>query len=518
MGISKDVPLCTQQWNGLIAVNYAARAFGIRRHCTVEEALEKCPGLKLVHVATFASGETEPKYHDKVTPQTHKVSLEPYRRASKAVFAILQRFGCVLQRASVDEAFIDAEKTVEAQMESVNLDSVSLDFSDLGAVVCKNTDSLGKLGQSTQLCLVENTAANRRLYLAAQLAKRMRQTIFDELGYTCSAGISHNKTLAKLGSSLNKPNQQSVILAEEAEAFVATVPVSKVPLLGGKFGAQICEKLGDSETLTCGAVAKLELQYLIGKFGSENGAWLYNISRGLCNAPVVEQITIKGMMSAKSFRPYVSKLEELRRWILVLSSELYTRVYEVLEETNSWPKTLTLHYRIYPELQERSRSVPFPSRFKITSIDAIVQLACSSILSDKMLPCSRLSLQLNGLETLESSSNIELAFTKLCSSAADEGSTEKCKQCGRKLRPSEVQSHADWHVALAIANEQQQEVETRRSAATLNTLSSGAVGGRAPKKSANRSMTLTTNKNSDKPKANKSKELFTAFFKKKVEE
>lgn len=28
LGIPRDVPMCVQQWNGLIAVNYAARAAG----------------------------------------------------------------------------------------------------------------------------------------------------------------------------------------------------------------------------------------------------------------------------------------------------------------------------------------------------------------------------------------------------------------------------------------------------------------------------------------------------------
>ena len=48
------VPLCVQQWNGLIAIGYKAREFGISRHETVAEALRKCPGLVLVHVATYA--------------------------------------------------------------------------------------------------------------------------------------------------------------------------------------------------------------------------------------------------------------------------------------------------------------------------------------------------------------------------------------------------------------------------------------------------------------------------------
>jgi nucleotidyltransferase/DNA polymerase involved in DNA repair len=39
----------------------------------------------------------------------------------------------------------------------------------------------------------------------------MRKAIDQELNYKASAGISHNKTLAKIASSQNKPNAQTVV-------------------------------------------------------------------------------------------------------------------------------------------------------------------------------------------------------------------------------------------------------------------------------------------------------------------
>ncbi len=41
LGIATEQPLAVQQWDGLIAVNYAARAAGIVRHERVSEALRK---------------------------------------------------------------------------------------------------------------------------------------------------------------------------------------------------------------------------------------------------------------------------------------------------------------------------------------------------------------------------------------------------------------------------------------------------------------------------------------------
>lgn len=67
--------LQVQQWNGLIAVNYPARVFGITRHESPADALLKCPELMLVHCATYRQGDKEPGYWgDNPKPETHKVS------------------------------------------------------------------------------------------------------------------------------------------------------------------------------------------------------------------------------------------------------------------------------------------------------------------------------------------------------------------------------------------------------------------------------------------------------------
>ena len=56
LGISRDEPLAVVQWEGLIAVNYAARAAGITRHDRATTALQKCPQIRLREpIANFAA-------------------------------------------------------------------------------------------------------------------------------------------------------------------------------------------------------------------------------------------------------------------------------------------------------------------------------------------------------------------------------------------------------------------------------------------------------------------------------
>ena len=46
-------PMAVQQWNSIIALNYAAKGLGVKRSMTVYDALCVCPELTLVHVSTF---------------------------------------------------------------------------------------------------------------------------------------------------------------------------------------------------------------------------------------------------------------------------------------------------------------------------------------------------------------------------------------------------------------------------------------------------------------------------------
>jgi len=71
LGVDSETPLVVLQWDSLIAVNYPARKYGISR-MDKKDALERCPHLVVVHVATYREGEKEPGYWDDVDTNTHK--------------------------------------------------------------------------------------------------------------------------------------------------------------------------------------------------------------------------------------------------------------------------------------------------------------------------------------------------------------------------------------------------------------------------------------------------------------
>jgi DNA polymerase-4 len=62
----------------------------------------------------------------------------------------------------------------------------------------------------------------------------MRDAIYNELGYRASAGISHNKSCAKIASSQNKPNAQTVVPERYMIKALAPIMIKSMRFCGGK--------------------------------------------------------------------------------------------------------------------------------------------------------------------------------------------------------------------------------------------------------------------------------------------
>lgn len=102
LGLPPSEPLAVSQWGGLLAVNYAARAFGIKRGMREEEAKSRCPGLHTPHVPLISDGASSSDAAPSQRSHT-KVSLEYYRVESQKIFHELERHAPVLERVSIDE-------------------------------------------------------------------------------------------------------------------------------------------------------------------------------------------------------------------------------------------------------------------------------------------------------------------------------------------------------------------------------------------------------------------------------
>ncbi len=116
---------------------------------------------------------------------------------------------------------------------------------------------------------------------AIRMARYLRERIYAEHGLTASAGIAANKFLAKVASDWRKPNGQFAITPLAVDAFMQTLPVSKIAGVG-KVTAQRMHKL---HIHTCGDLQKLSLLEITQLFGN-SGNRLYELARGIDNRAV----------------------------------------------------------------------------------------------------------------------------------------------------------------------------------------------------------------------------------------
>ena len=76
---------------------------------------------------------------------------------------------------------------------------------------------------------------------ATAVAEAIRAQIRDETALTASAGVAANKFLAKIASDWRKPDGLFVIRPEQALAFLAPLPVGRLPGVGRVMEARLAE-------------------------------------------------------------------------------------------------------------------------------------------------------------------------------------------------------------------------------------------------------------------------------------
>ncbi|KAH8118115.1 eta DNA polymerase [Phellopilus nigrolimitatus] len=449
LGIDPETPLVVLQWGMLIAVNYPARSFGISRMDKVDEARKRCPDLVVVHVATYAEGENEPKYWEKPDIKTHKVSWtyivarasrfiqcsKNYYPREKLVRQMYLNTSDVClrplpEKASIDEAFIDFSIPVRdtllkrypflAQLPSDAPNGLDTPLPPPPRISCLGLGNLVPVDPSildpekkVTTELVEElekdgpvTWHDVGLAIAAELMANMRKEVHEKLGYLTSAGIARNKFLSKLVASYRKFNTQNILRNSAIPGFLKPMPFQKIRFLGGKLGKALA---GEYDVSTVGDLLSITLDEMQNKFG-ECSVWVYEILRGIDRSEVKEKPVInKSMNASKNLPKPITKASEGPHWIRMLAAELAIRLIEAREKTPGlWPRTLCLHVRQGWNIL-RSKQQPFPRPRPVT-IDLVTdeagklwkEIVGNDMLWDgKEMKVTHLSLGLTGINWTE---------------------------------------------------------------------------------------------------------------------
>jgi DNA polymerase IV (DinB-like DNA polymerase) len=182
--------------------NYPARRYGIHSAMPISRAWALAEAAK-------RRGETETIF---VTP-----NFPRYSEVSRRIMTLIGRHVPLIQKVGVDEAYLD------------------LSFCHF-------------------------------FPRAAALSRTIKEAIKAQEGLTASVGIGPNKLVAKVASDFQKPDGLTVVTAEEAEGFLAPLPIRKIPGVGPKTE----QFLARHRIRTAADLKRLspeELEHLLGKWG-----------------------------------------------------------------------------------------------------------------------------------------------------------------------------------------------------------------------------------------------------------
>ncbi len=181
---------------------------------------------------------------------------------------------------------------------------------------------------------------------AEALARQIKQDIKTKENLTCSIGVGPNKLIAKVASDYQKPDGLTVVREEEAEVFLAPLPVRKLLWVGRKTEAKLKE-LGVN---TIGDLAKYNASALTGLFGVMG--WQMNQNAlGIDKSEVEERTGVKSISHETTFEEDTSDAATVMRAL----EQLCVDVQKETQSQNLLFKTVTLKIR-YENFETHTKS------------------------------------------------------------------------------------------------------------------------------------------------------------------
>ena len=191
------------------------------------------------------------------------------------------------------------------------------------------------------------TTNKKGIALGVDIAKEIKQRIFETTGLTASAGVSYCKFLAKIASDWRKPDGLTVIHPDRALDFISQLKVEKIWGVGQK----TAEKMHFMGIFTGADLRKLSQQRLTEVFG-KMGQVFYNFARGIDDRPVISEWERKSVSCEQTFEKDISDqsavIIELYHTVLELERRIAKNGFE--------GRTLTLKVK-FQDFQQITRSI-----------------------------------------------------------------------------------------------------------------------------------------------------------------
>jgi DNA polymerase IV len=166
---------------------------------------------------------------------------------------------------------------------------------------------------------LDMTGCERLIGNPMQAARHLMYDIKNELGLSCSIGISENKFLAKMASDMKKPSGITRLFKKDVPNKLWPLPVEYMYGIGKKTAV----KLNKMKIKTIGELANFNKTILLKKFGKFGGE-IFNLANGIDNSQVVLHIKddVKSIGKSMTLPEDISDIEMAKPILMQLSEEI----------------------------------------------------------------------------------------------------------------------------------------------------------------------------------------------------
>ena len=157
-----------------------------------------------------------------------------------------------------------------------------------------------------------------------EIANKIKEEVKQKTGLTISVGVSFNKSLAKLGSDLKKPDAVTVLSYDNFKEKIYDLPVNSLLYVG----KNTYNKLLDMRIKTIGDLACSNKKYVISKLG-KTGEIIHNYANGIDNdevLPYENKYTPKSISHGITFNEDTDDFDFVLKIIRKISSKISTKL------------------------------------------------------------------------------------------------------------------------------------------------------------------------------------------------
>lgn len=146
-------------------------------------------------------------------------------------------------------------------------------YSDLTRKVFQKYDSSFLAASLDEAYLDITNVCLERGITGEEVAKELRENVYNETGLTCSAGVAPNRLLAKVCSDINKPNGQYILPNNRMAVmtFISSIPIRKIggigkvteSILKNTFGITTCEDMLQKSSFLCALFSRSSSDFFL---------------------------------------------------------------------------------------------------------------------------------------------------------------------------------------------------------------------------------------------------------------